>query len=63
MCAKPAGNFLSSPLLSLPLHRYHTSPKIRVQQLENMKIAFDFMEQEGIELISMRKCVCVGGCE
>ena len=28
---------------------------MRVQQLENIKLVFDFMEDEGIKLVSVRK--------
>ncbi len=36
-------------------HRYQRNPRTRLQHLENMKIAFDFMEEEHVELVSMRK--------
>ena len=38
--------------LSLPL-RYHKSPKMRVQQVENVEIALEVMKEEGIHVVSI----------
>lgn len=41
--------------------RYQKEPKMRVQQLENIKLVFDFMEDEGIKLVSVRPSdICDG---
>ena len=40
------------PSLLLPI-RYHKSPKMRVQQVENVEIALEVMKEEGIHVVSI----------
>ena len=51
------------------MHRYKEAPKIKLQELENLNIAFNFMENEGVRttlysssLSSLlpRACSCLG---